>query len=236
MVFRNVADAVEPPKGRQKAAKAYERTEAARFDRRGRENAPLASSRLRFRDGAAAGGACRPEMGRRPRRPARGDYPRSDRTNPKANLYKSTKTGRVARIALSDHALEALRAQRVQQAKDKLSAGPAYDYQGFVFAPPGGGMPSPQAITHAIRRIAKRAGTIGLGVHSMRHSTGTWLIRAGVEVRTVAALLRHSSPTTTLNVYAHEVEGAQADAVRHLLGASGNRMATANGSDPKIPS
>jgi integrase len=58
------------------------------------------------------------------------------------------------------------------------------------------------------------------------------LIRAGVDVRTVAALLRHSSPATTLNVYAREVEGAQADAVRHLLGANGNRMATAVGSDP----
>jgi integrase len=97
-------------------------------------------------------------------------------------------------------------------------------------------MPSPQAITHAIRRIAKRAGTLGLGVHAMRHSTGTWLIRAGIDVRTVAALLRHSSSSTTLNVYAHEVEGAQADAVRHLLGADGSRMATAVGSDPKNPS
>lgn len=152
---------------------------------------------------------------------------------PKRTWYKATKTERVARIALSDHALEALRAQRVQQAKDKLLAGQLYDDQGFVFTPPQGGMPSPQAITHAIRKIAKRAGTLGLGVHAMRHSTGTWLIRAGIDVRTVAALLRHSSPSTTLNVYAHEMEGAQADAVRHLLG---NRMATAAGLGPKKPS
>jgi integrase len=102
--------------------------------------------------------------------------------------------------------------------------------------PPQGGMPSPQAITHAIRRIAKRAGTLGLGVHAMRHPTGTWLIRAGIDVRTVAELLRHSSPSTTLNVHAHEMEGAQADAVRRLLGANGNRMATAGRSRPKRPS
>ncbi len=38
---------------------------------------------------------------------------------PGTTWYKATKTERVARIALSDHALEALRAQRVQQAKDK---------------------------------------------------------------------------------------------------------------------
>jgi integrase len=236
MVSRNVADAVEPPKSSHKAAKAYERVEAARliieaaktrygplivfaFEtglRRG-ELAGLKWTDLHLDERAAT---IRGAIGQVPKR----------------TWYKTTKTERAARIALSDHALEALRAQRVQQAKDKLLAGPVYDDQGFVFAPPTGGMPSPQAITHAIRRIAKRAGTIGLGVHAMRHSTGTWLIRAGVDVRTVAALLRHSSPTTTLNVYAHEVEGAQAEAVRHLLGSNGNRMATAGGSDPKIPS
>jgi hypothetical protein len=58
---------------------------------------------------------------------------------------------------------------------------------------------------------------------------------SGVDIRTVAALLRHSSPATTLNVAAHEMEGAQADAVLHLLGADGNRMATAAGRTPKSP-
>jgi site-specific recombinase XerD len=60
---------------------------------------------------------------------------------------------------------------------------------------------------------------VGLGVHAMRHSTGSWLIRAGIDLRTVDALLRHSSPATTLNVY---MQGAQAEAVQHLLG-NGNR-------------
>jgi len=133
---------------------------------------------------------------------------------------KDTKTHLVARVALSDHAIEALRAQHVQQAKDKLAAGPFYDEQGFIFAPPEGGMPSPAAISSAVSKIAKRAGLSIRTVHGMRHSTGSWLLNAGVDVRTVAAILRHSTPTTTLNVYAHELEGAQAQAVRNLLGAA----------------
>ena len=68
----------------------------------------------------------------------------------------------------------------------------------------------------------------------MRHSTGSWLIRSGVDIRTVAAILRHSSAATTLNVYAHEIAGAQAEAVTHLLGADGNRLATAVGSGVTI--
>jgi integrase len=67
----------------------------------------------------------------------------------------------------------------------------------------------------------------------MRHSTGSWLIRSGVDVRTVAALLRHSSASTTLNVYAHELEGAQAEAVKNLLGADCNRIGTAADSHSK---
>ncbi len=106
-----------------------------------------------------------------------------------------------------------------------LAAGALYVDDGFVFTAQLGGQPSPGAISHAIRRIAARAKLSVRGVHAMRHSTGSWLIHAGVDVRTVAAVLRHSSASTTLNVYAHEIEGAQAQAVTHLLGAHGNRLA-----------
>ena len=143
---------------------------------------------------------------------------------------KDTKTHLVARVALSDHAIEALRVQRIQQAKDKLAAGAFYDEQGFVFAPPEGGMPSPAAISSAVAKIAKRAGLSIRTVHGMRHSTGSWLLNAGVDIRTVAAILRHSTPTTTLNVYTHELEGAQAKAVElissgvlHPTGTEGAR-------------
>ncbi len=62
---------------------------------------------------------------------------------PGKTWYKSTKTDSVAAVALSDFALEALRAQRLQQAKDKLAVGAMYDDQGFVFATELGGLPSP---------------------------------------------------------------------------------------------
>jgi site-specific recombinase XerD len=71
----------------------------------------------------------------------------------------------------------------------------------------------------------------------MRHSTATWMLREGADIRTVQAVLRHSAASTTLNVYAHEIEGAQAAAVAHVdryltakpeppANLDGNRMAT----------
>jgi integrase len=133
---------------------------------------------------------------------------------------KSTKTKLVADLPLSEHAVEALRTQRVQQAKDKLRAGELYDDQGFVFAPEQGGMPTPSAISSAVAKIAKRAKLPLRTVHGMRHSVGSWLLNAGVDIETTRAILRHSSASTTLNVYAHELRGAKAAAVGNLLGAS----------------
>jgi integrase len=226
LAFRNVADVVEPPKRTHKPARPYEREQAVQLIAHAATTRHGPMIVVAFETGLRRGelaGLKWTDLHIDQRavtiRGAIGQVP-------KRTWYKATNTERVCRIALSDHALEALRAQRVQQAKDKLGSGPHYDDQGFVFAPAAGGMPSPGAITHAIRLIAKRAGTVGLGVHAMRHSTGSWLVRAEVDVRTVAALLRPSSPATTLNVYAHEMEGAQADAVRLLLG-HGNRTATA---------
>jgi integrase len=158
---------------------------------------------------------------------------------PKRTWYKTTKTDLVVTIALSELATEALRSQRALQAKERLAAGPFYEDLGFVFAPPEGGMPTPAALGQGVRRIAKRAGLSLRGVHAMRHSTGSWLIRSGVDIRTVAAILRHSATSTMLNVYAHELAGAQAETMerldRHMRGGDGNRMATAVGENEKKP-
>lgn len=129
---------------------------------------------------------------------------------------KPTKTGSIATIALSNSAIDVLRRQRALQPKERLLASEFFDDQGFMFTSEIGGIPSPGAISHAVRRIAARAGTIVRGVHAMRHSTASWMLREGTDVRTVQAVLRHSAASTTLNTYAHEIEGAQAAAVAHV--------------------
>ncbi len=81
-------------------------------------------------------------------------------------------------------------------------------------------MYSPGAVYDAVHKIAKRTGLSLRNLHGIRHSTGSWLVRAGVDLATVAAILRHSTPSTTLAVYTHVLEGAQADAVQHVQSVS----------------
>jgi integrase len=87
--------------------------------------------------------------------------------------------------------------------------------KGFVFATPLGTPLRPNEFTNAFRKIARRAG-VKKRLHDARHWTASHLIAAGVDVRTVATLLGHSTPQTTLNVYAHQLSGLTGPAMEKL--------------------
>jgi integrase len=128
---------------------------------------------------------------------------------------KSTKTGRERSVPLSSLAIEALRLQRFRQAEDAFKAEEGYENQGFVFADLLGRAHRPLAFTLAFRTVAKKAG-VTKRLHDARHWTASHLLAAGVDVRTVATILGHSSPQTTLTVYAHQLAGLKEDAIARL--------------------
>lgn len=62
-------------------------------------------------------------------------------------------------------------------------------------------------------RLARRAQISTTRLHDLRHTAASTLLLAGVDVRTTAGVLGHSSATVTLNTYANLMEGAQREAV-----------------------
>ena len=128
-------------------------------------------------------------------------------------VVKSTKTGRERVVPLSAAALEALRRQRVMQAADRLAAlEGAYASGNLIFADELG-RPALDPPTKAFGAAVRRAELHGLTLHSCRHFVATQALANGSDVRSVAALLGHSAPSTTLNVYGHVISGAQERAV-----------------------
>ena len=63
---------------------------------------------------------------------------------------------------------------------------------------------TPSTFTWRFKMILKKNGLPEkLNVHSLRHSNASLLIANGADVATVAGLLGHSQPSTTLDIYTH---------------------------------
>ena len=54
------------------------------------------------------------------------------------------------------------------------------------------------------------------GLHSLRHSFGSFLVSKGVDIATVSTLMGHEDITTTYNVYTHVLKQQQIDAQNRL--------------------
>ncbi len=73
--------------------------------------------------------------------------------------------------------------------------------------------------------------------HSLRVTFVTLLAAAGVPIRTVQTLARHSTPVLTMNVYARTLHGSEADAVNRLPDFSrpARKSLRATGTDSATP-
>jgi integrase len=122
--------------------------------------------------------------------------------------FKEPKTGKARAVAMPPLVVEALRRHRKAQLEERLRAGPDWKDRGLVVCGPFGEPLTPSAVSREFRRLMQRIGLRGR-FHDLRHAHASHLVRAGVDVRTVAGRLGHSTPSLTLNVYGHEVPGAQ---------------------------
>ena len=74
----------------------------------------------------------------------------------------------------------------------------------------------PRTIQRRFSRLAKKLEFSGAHFHTLRHTFATRLLELGVDVKTVSALLGHSSARTTLDFYAHSLVEQQRSAVALL--------------------
>ncbi|WP_192868132.1 tyrosine-type recombinase/integrase [Calderihabitans maritimus] len=102
---------------------------------------------------------------------------------------------------------KALRAQRTQQAKEKLKAGPLYNDRNLVFANEVGNPLNPSNIRNRywIPTLRKAGLPENTHFHALRHTFATTLIRKGIEVRQVSAWLGHKDPAFTFKRYHHYI-------------------------------
>jgi integrase len=123
---------------------------------------------------------------------------------------KSAKGKRL--IDLSQDAVFALRSYREVVEADQEILGTPLAGERLVFSKADGSPLLPNTVTHAFGKIARKAGTKGITLHSLRHSHASVMLQEGVSSRTVADRLGHSNVVITLGTYSHLTPGVKEEA------------------------
>jgi integrase len=121
--------------------------------------------------------------------------------------FAEPKTARGRRvIPLPEEAVTALRAHRVRQHAERLALGPDYADHGLVFPTQLGTPLRARNVVKTFKLLLARAGLpTEVRVHDLRHTAAALLLGEGTDVATAAAILGHTQPSTTLNVYGHAI-------------------------------
>lgn len=137
-----------------------------------------------------------------------------------------TKTEKSRRtLKLPACVFDVLRLHRTEQLEDRLKLGDQWKDHGRLFTNLDGSPMHPNTPYHWLKRFCEQTGQRFLGVHAFRHLNASLLINSGADVKTVSASLGHSQVTTTLNIYAHTFEEAQARASEAVADLLASKMA-----------
>jgi len=49
--------------------------------------------------------------------------------------------------------------------------------------------------------------------HDFRHTAASYLIKNGVDIVTIAGIMRHAMPSTTANIHGHVIKDAKQEAI-----------------------
>jgi integrase len=126
---------------------------------------------------------------------------RAERAGGDTKTKKSRRT-----LVLPRKCVEALREQRVRQAKDRLSAGPLWKDHGLVFASLVGTPLDDHNVRRQFRVITEAAGLGTTWVpRELRHTFVSLLSAHGVPVEAIALLAGHNQTATTELIYRHQI-------------------------------
>lgn len=108
----------------------------------------------------------------------------------------------VRSLPLTDRIVTALRQRRIRQAEDRLSAGPMWVEEGFVFTSSIGTPLNKRNVLRWWHDATERSGIGRRRFHASRHTAATLMLEAGVPLEVISRMLGHSSLAVTADVYA----------------------------------
>lgn len=130
---------------------------------------------------------------------------------------KSVKTQDSVRpVSLPQSTVAALEVHRQRQDEFRQQFGPDYHSDlDLIFANPDGTPLKPDSVSASVSALCRRLKLPkGVSLHTLRHSHGSHLLAAGMEITAVSERLGHSSIRVTADVYSHAIRGRDDEAAR----------------------
>jgi len=134
----------------------------------------------------------------------------------KAMYYAPCKAGSARRVPLAPAGLEALRRHRTRQVEERLKLGEGWVDSALIFTSEVGSALDHNNVADLFRARLKATKVPAIRWYDLRHSFGSSLIAAGVDVKSVAQLMGHADVALTLRHYIHPDATAHRAAVARL--------------------
>lgn len=131
----------------------------------------------------------------------------------KGTFEDTTKTEQSKRsFKVTTDILEILKSHRIAQNERRLMLGDQWKGSRRIFTNKDGGDMTLTVPYQRLKQIQDKYNLPAVSLHSLRHTNASLLIQQGVNIRTVSARLGHSQTSTTMNIYAHQLQSADAAA------------------------
>jgi integrase len=122
--------------------------------------------------------------------------------------------------------VEVLRSHRIRQLERRFAT-TNWQESGLICTSAVGTAIGPRNATKRFQVLRERAGLPDLTLHGLRHTAATLMLTAGMAMHDVSAILGHSNPTTTAQIYAQTLREQRRKATHALAAAleSGRKAA-----------
>lgn len=115
--------------------------------------------------------------------------------------------------------MDILKAQKIQQAKWRLRAGPAWEgclLGDMVFTDELGRHLVPDTVYENFKRVMRSLGFLETRLHDLRHTFAVASIRAGDDIKMVQGNLGYATAAFTLDVYGHVTDQMKRDSADRM--------------------
>lgn len=126
-------------------------------------------------------------------------------------------------IGLSDRVVRALRRQAERQQSQRRIAGTHWSEQDLVFTRATGQPLRPEYVLRRLHQLTADAGLPRIRVHDLRHFAATTMLSAQIPLAMASKTMRHSTLSTTTEIYGHllrHVAQQAVDAIDQALTAA----------------